>query len=321
MMAPRDHGGNLDEARARYGEGDWIDLSTGINRLAYPLPPLAAACWQGLPTRAALARLIEAARETYGTAAATVPVAGAQMAIQLLPRLFTPGLARIVSPTYNEHAASLAQVGWRVEAVASLEACAGADLAVIVNPNNPDGRCWNPQQLLALREEVGTMILDESFVDACPALSLAAAAGRPGLFVLRSFGKFYGLAGLRLGFVLGGGAALEGLRALCGPWPLSGPALEIGRVALEDRAWQHETAARLQRDAARLDALLPFPCLGGTPLFRLYAVPAAARTQALLARHRIWSRIFPAHSHWLRLGLPGAASEWQRLAEAAEELA
>ena len=135
----RDHGGNIDWAIKTYGgaAADWIDLSTGINRVPYPLPPLPAGAWTMLPTRDALAALIGTARQAYGGAAAILPVAGAQAAIQMIPRLGAPGIARVLAPTYNEHAACLRAAGWAVEEVADLSDLQGADLAVVVNPNNP----------------------------------------------------------------------------------------------------------------------------------------------------------------------------------------
>lgn len=309
-----DHGGNMDAAMARFGGGpqDWIDLSTGINRVPYPLPDLPARAWTDLPTRADMDRLSAAARAAWSIGGAILPLSGAQQAIQLVPQLGQPGLARVLSPTYNEHAASLAAAGWRVQPVADLAGLAGADLAVVVNPNNPDGRHHTPAQLLHLLPQVGQLLVDESFADPAPALSLAAETGRAGLWVLRSFGKFYGLAGLRLGFALGPKDAMDRLSALAGPWPVSGAAIEIGCKALADRAWQAETTARLVQDAARLDALSPWPLRGGTPLFRLYDTPDAPKAQTLLARHRIWSRVFPWSPQLIRLGLP-APHEWPRI--------
>ncbi len=311
----RDHGGNLDAAMARFGGQDWIDLSTGINRVPWPVPDLPGRAWTDLPTRADMARLADAARAAWGVSGAIVPLAGASQAIQLLPRLYPPGLARVLSPTYNEHAAALAAAGWQVEPVGDPAALAGADLAVVVNPNNPDGRVLPPGALLALLPRVGALVVDESFADATPEISLAGATGRTGLWVLRSFGKFYGLAGLRLGFALGEAGAIARLADLAGPWPVCGAAVEIGCRALADTGWQAATAARLAEDAARLDGLSPWPPAGGTSLFRLYATPDAAAAQETLARHRIWSRIFPWSPRLIRLGLP-APGEWERVAAA-----
>lgn len=311
----RDHGGDLDAARARWGGADWIDLSTGINRVPWPVPALPARAWTDLPTRADMNRLAEAARTAWGVSGAIVPLSGAQQAIQLIPRLGPPGRARVLSPTYNEHAAALGVAGWRVEAVTDPEALAGADLAVVVNPNNPDGRILPPTVLRALLPQLGALVVDESFADPDPELSLAGETGQPGLWVLRSFGKFYGLAGLRLGFALGAPEAAGRLAALAGPWPVSGAAVEIGVQALGDLDWQRATAERLAQDALRLDRLSPWPLVGGTALFRLYETPDAAAAQARLARHRIHSRIFPWSPRLIRLGLP-APDEWDRVARA-----
>ncbi|MFB2594540.1 threonine-phosphate decarboxylase CobD [Paracoccus sp. p4-l81] len=313
----RDHGGNLDAAQARWGGGPWVDLSTGINRVPYPLPDLPGSAWTDLPTRAAMDLLTRAARTAYGTQAAVLPVAGAQAAIQMVPGLAAPGRAAVLSPTYNEHAAALREAGWQVDPVTRLADLAGADLAVVVNPNNPDGQTHAPQALRDLAGRVGQLIVDESFADPVPHLSIAADPG-PAL-VLRSFGKFYGLAGLRLGFVIGAPDRINGLARRAGPWPVSGAAIAIGCAALTDRAWQAATTARLARDAARLDALTAaagWSLVGGAHLFRLYHTPDAAAAQERLARGRIWSRIFPWHDHWLRLGLPGSVAEWAQLGKA-----
>ncbi|MBS0565383.1 MAG: threonine-phosphate decarboxylase [Proteobacteria bacterium] len=317
----RDHGGNLDQAVGTFGgtADDWIDLSTGINRLPYPLPALPPAAWTDLPTRAAIAALTDAARSAWASPAPVVALAGAQAAIQTIPQLAAPGMARVLAPTYNEHAASLHAAGWQVQEVSDPADLAGADLAVVVNPNNPDGRLLAPETLLALSGQVGRLVVDESFGDICPEASLAPRADRPGLLVLRSFGKFYGLAGLRLGFAFGPGPDIARLAALAGPWPVSGAAIAIGRTALADAAWAEATRARLTTDAARLDTLAAaagWRLVGGTTLFRLYDSGNAAAEQIRLARHRIWSRVFPWSDGWLRLGLPGPASEWARLERA-----
>ncbi|MFP1644635.1 threonine-phosphate decarboxylase CobD [Pontitalea aquivivens] len=316
----RDHGGNIDWAKARYGGADWVDLSTGINRCPWPVPDLPRAAWTDLPTASAKAALMAAARAAFGTDAPGLALAGAQAAIQMLPRLGPVGRARVLAPTYNEHAANLRAAGWQVQEVARLADLAGADLAVVVNPNNPDGRRHAPDALRALAGQVGRLVVDESFADADPDLSLIAAAGGvPGLVVLRSFGKFWGLAGLRLGFAFAEADTVARLEEMAGPWPVCGAALEIGRLALADDAWRRATIARLAQEAVQIDALAAtagWALVGGTALFRTYDTPDAAAAQDRLARHRIWSRIFPYSPRWIRLGLPGSTAEWDRLARA-----
>jgi cobalamin biosynthetic protein CobC len=317
----RDHGGNIDLAIDRYGglPGDWIDLSTGVNRMPYPIPPLAVETWTALPTQAAQMQLLQAARLAFVTKAPMLAVSGAQAAIQIIPRLGRPGRARVLAPTYNEHAVCLRAAGWQVEEVACLNALERADLAVIVNPNNPDGRTLMSEAIMRMTRTVGLMVVDESFVDTVPELSVAPMAGRSGLIVLRSFGKFYGLAGLRLGFVLGSDADIARLSELAGPWPVAGPALAVGILALADRAWAEATRKRLASETVRIDALAAtagWRLVGGTALFRLYDTPDGSAAQDHLARAHIWSRVFPAAPHWIRLGLPGSATEWHRLAAA-----
>lgn len=316
----REHGGNLDLAQQRFGgrAEDWIDLSTGINRLPYPVGEVSARAWSALPSRAEIEALHQAARHAYRMSAAVVALGGAQAAIQLLPQLAPPGRARILAPTYNEYAGVLSAAGWAVEEVGALDALAGADLAIVVNPNNPDGRCHTPKDLLALLPRVGRLLIDESFADAAPQLSLASE-DRSGLLILRSFGKFYGLAGLRLGFALGSSSDIAKIASMSGPWPVSGAAIAIGCRALRDDPWAEATSARLARDCVRLDGMVQsqgWALLGGTPLFRLYGTPDPLAAQEKLARSQIWSRVFAREPTWLRLGLPGSESEWTRLAEA-----
>lgn len=317
---PRDHGGNLDAAMHRFGgdRAQWIDLSTGINPVPYPMPPLSRHAIADLPTTSDMTALREAAATCYGTRADVTPFAGAQAVIQAVPHLAAPGCARVLSPTYNEHAAALRARGWTVEDVPQLDALAGADCAIVVNPNNPDGVRHDPDRVMALAAQVGLLVVDESFADPAPDLSLAPRvhAGPQNILVLRSFGKFYGLAGLRLGFALSSPGIARTLSDMAGPWPVSGPAIEVALRSLTDSAWQSQTTARLSRDAARLDALglrAGWSLVGGTPLFRTYATPDAVAAQEHLARHQIWSRIFPYSRTWLRLGLAGSEAEWARL--------
>jgi cobalamin biosynthetic protein CobC len=316
-----EHGGNLDLAVQRFGGSaqDWIDLSTGINRQPYPVGEIEPRHWNALPSRSDIESLHRAAQQSYATKAPIVALGGAQAAIQLLPSLSSRGRARILAPTYNEYAAVLSAAAWDVAEASDLEGLADADLAVVVNPNNPDGRHYHPNELLALLPRVGRLLVDESFGDAVRDLSLTPEAGRPGLLILRSFGKFYGLAGLRLGFALGSKADVAALATMAGPWPISGAAIAIGRRALLDRDWAEATSKRLARNCLRLDAEVRsqgWQLVGGTPLFRLYETGDARSAQAQLARGQIWSRVFGQKPGWLRLGLPGNAAEWARFAAA-----
>ena len=304
---PRDHGGGLDAAIARHGgtRADWLDLSTGINPVPFPLPALPPACWQQLPDEAAAQALEAAARRFWAVpeGAAVLAAPGASALIARIPALAPPATVAIPGPTYNEHAAAFAAHGWRV-------AEHGGRAQVAVNPNNPTGRTWQAQEITA-----PLAVIDESFCDVAPEASLMPLATRPGTLILKSFGKFWGLAGLRLGFAIGDPALVARLAEMLGPWPVSGPALAIGAAALADTAWAETTRSRLAADAARLDALLAGAgarVLGGTTLFRLYEVEDAARWQRRLARRHVWSRIFPYNRRWLRLGLP-APGRWGQL--------
>jgi cobalamin biosynthetic protein CobC len=319
----RDHGGDLDAAIVRYGgpAADWIDLSTGINRVPYPIEASPLSALHALPRASEAAACALAARAAFGAAdgVACLPLAGAQAAIRLIPGLRPPGRAAVLGPTYDEHAAAFAAAGWAVTEVAAIGALAGFDAAVVVNPNNPDGRAHPPEAILAVAARNRLTIVDESFADVRPEVSVCGRLGAPGLLVLRSFGKFYGLAGLRLGFALGAASDVAALAEAAGPWPVSGPALAAGTAALADRAWAKAARARLVAGAVRLDALAAgagWKLVGGTSLFRLYDTGDAAAARDRLARARIWSRAFPYSAGWLRLGLPGPEAEWRRLADA-----
>lgn len=316
MTQARDHGGGLDAAMARYGgtRADWLDLSTGINPVPYPLGDIPNAAWTALPDSGAMDRLLAAARAFWSVpdTAEIIATPGASAPIARMPALAVGGAAHVPAPTYNEHAAA-----FRAHGIA--DPGPEAPVHVYVHPNNPDGKLWQASSLGGS----ALTVIDESFCDIAPEASHIARTAHPGTIVLKSFGKFWGLAGLRLGFVIGHPSTLappEGasFRDLIGPWAVSGPALVIGARALTDPQWAEDTRIRLAMDAARLDALLTAagatPC-GGTDLFRLYEVPDAAAAQEHLARHHILSRIFPYSRTWLRLGLPGPDG-WGQLSNA-----
>ena len=308
--AKRDHGGGLDAAIARYGgaRAGWIDLSTGINPVPYPLPDLPSDAWTALPDAGAFAALEASARAFWNVpdAAGVVIAHGASAPIARLPALWPTGRVHIPAPTYNEHAAAFAAHGWA-------ETETDPDVRVLVHPNNPTGDWADPDQLAA-----PALIIDESFADVDPARSLIAQAAGDNTVILKSFGKFWGLAGLRLGFAIGPRALTDRLNTLLGPWSVSGPALHIATQALSDTDWAGQTRVRLQADVGRLDALMTragATVAGGTPLFRLYDVGEATAWQDRLARAHIWSRIFPYSDRWLRLGLPGP-DDWDRVGAA-----
>ena len=317
-----EHGGKLREAMRLYGGSDWIDLSTGINPVGYPAPRVAPDAWQRLPEPDPA--LVRTACDYYG-APALLPVAGTQAAIQALPRLRTPSRVTVAAPSYAEHAHHWSHHGHTLRQLpyAQLDAAlADSEVLVVCNPNNPTGETVAPAQLLAWHAQLaargGWLVVDEAFGDTAPGASIAAHAELPGLIVLRSVGKFFGLAGLRLGFVAAAPALLAQLEDLLGPWTVSGPAQEVALAALRDHDWQQATQARLARDGARLRALLP-PDASGTPLFHWWAVARPEAFHEHMARRAIWVRLFRDAARGIRLGLPAQAAHWDRIEHALKE--
>jgi cobalamin biosynthetic protein CobC len=322
------HGGDLTQAAERYGTdaAGWLDLSTGINPHAWPVPQaLRQADWTRLPSEADLAALLAAARRAYAVppTAGIVAAAGTQALIQWLPRLAAPGPVAIVGPTYGEHAASWRAAGFDAREVASLKEAAGAHHAVIVTPNNPDGRVASRADLLAAAAHCaasgGWLVVDESFADVDPGCSLVPALSDLPAIVLRSFGKFYGLAGLRLGFAVAPPALAAGLERAMGPWAVSAPALAVGTAALADTGWAASMRGQLARESAALDTVLAaagLAVIGGTGLYRLARHPGAADLHAALAARHIWTRRFDWAPDLLRFGLPPDGAGLDRLAAA-----
>ncbi|KFC62139.1 putative threonine-phosphate decarboxylase [Bosea sp. LC85] len=319
------HGGDLAQAKALFPEAPepWIDLSTGINPIPYPVPELPLSLWQRLPGGRDEAALLAAARAAYRVpeTAGVVAAPGTQILIELLPRLASIGPVAVIGPTYAEHALAWRKAGMNVRETATLAETGDASAVVLVNPNNPDGRMVQRAQLTAIARDLagrgGLLVVDEAFIDFMPEASLIPELP-PATLILRSFGKTYGLAGLRLGFAIGEACLTEALRAALGPWAVAGPALHIGAQALSDTAWLAATSDARTCDAARLDALLGThgAIVGGTSLFRLLATPNAPALFAHLGRNGIYARRFQNNASWLRLGLPGDEPSWQRLAAA-----
>jgi cobalamin biosynthetic protein CobC len=327
-LAPLSHGGDLAAARLLFpgAPEPFVDLSTGINPHSYPIPRFASDVFTRLPDPGAMGRLEQIAAHTYGapSGACIVAAPGTQILLGQVAALVPPGRAMLLGPTYAEHARAAALAGHVVNEARELDELADADLAIIVNPNNPDGRTVQRSHLVALAQarvgHRGLMVIDEAFMDVGPPnASLCADVERGRIVVLRSFGKFFGLAGLRLGFAVAAPDLAARLRALLGPWAVSGPAIAIGEIALADTTWIAATRARVAAEATRLDQLLQgrgLALAGGTSLFRLARTPRAAAHYDQMGRGGVLVRHFEEHPHWLRFGLPPDEPAWQRLREA-----
>lgn len=317
-----EHGGRLRRAALQYGIAltDWLDLSTGVAPYGLPLPAIPEQAWARLPEQD---DGLEAAACAYYGVDHLLPVAGSQAAIQCLPRLRREARVGIVSPAYAEHAAAWQREGHRVLEISEASvnrALERLDVLLLVNPNNPTGRRFSPQQLFAwharLAERGGWLIVDEAFIDCTPEQSLAAHSHLPGLIILRSFGKFFGMAGARLGFVLAEPTLLSELEELLGPWTISGPTRWLGAGLLEDRTGQQALQQRLTGDGQRLAELLRehgLPPTGGCALFQWIASEHAALLHEFLACNGILTRLFEQPPS-IRFGLPADEEGWQRLA-------
>mgnify|MGYP002628987680 CR=1 FL=1 len=317
---PVTHGGELGAIRKRFPHAPepWLDLSTGINPVPYLVRKLPLESWTRLPTRHQEQALLEAAATRYGVRdlATIVPAPGTQSLIQLLPRLVPKSRVAIVGPTYEEHEACWTRQGHDVNVVSGLDRAAGADVVVVVNPNNPTGLHLPPA---ALHREEGLLVVDEAFADLLPPAASLAGILPSNTVVLRSFGKVYGLAGIRLGFAIAAKPLAARIRGELGPWAVSGPALEIGRQALGDSDWLQVATTRLAADRRKLDSLLVqagFEILGGTSLFCLTHHRDAVDLGDRLARQGIHVRRFTREPHWLRFGIPANDGEFDRVAAA-----
>lgn len=307
------HGGDLAAARLLNPSfnGEWLDLSTGINPYPYPRPELNEDLWMGLPPKQLETDLLAAAYAYYQVrpAARVVAAPGTQILISLLPRLIAPTEVAILSPTYGEYKPAWVAAGHTVREISSLNEIASAKIVVLANPNNPDGRILDPECLNTLRQQLvkrgGLLVVDEAFTDVTPEISLADKVAEGGLVVFRSFGKFFGLAGLRLGFALCEENWAKALQGTLGPWAISGIAAQIGCKALTDKNWSHLTRLNLIAEMKDLhDILLAvgLRIVGGTPLFVLTESDAASDVFSRLIAAGIYVRRFEHNSRWLRFG-------------------
>lgn len=327
MSRPIAHGGGLTEAAALFGGNpvDWLDLSTGINPNPVALPDIPVSAWHRLPDRHLVdAARLAAARYYRCSSGQPLPVPGTQSVIQLLPRLLPSGRRiAIFGPTYGEYARVFSVAGYAVDEISDFDRLTpDHGLVVVVNPNNPTGRAYAPSELSALATRLAAneslLLVDEAFGDTEPDLSIVPEAAEHGnLIVFRSFGKFFGLAGLRLGFVIGTDAILSDFAEWLGPWSVSGPALIISRALMEgDTA---PVQAAIAERKAGLDAVLRQAGLsitGGTPLFTLVDHPHTVHLHEQLCRAHILTRKFGYAPTWLRIGLAPDAAGDTRLRDA-----
>lgn len=322
-----DHGGNLRQAAERFNRPleDWLDLSTGLNPHGYPAPAIGAHAWRRLPEKDPL--LAQAAAHYY-CAPLMLAVAGSQAAIQALPRMREPSRVVVASPSYAEHVHHWRQHGHTTREVPYAllgDAVDGCDVMVLCNPNNPTGAIVPRAQLLAWRARLaqrgGWLVVDEAFADVAPENSVADASALPGLIVLSSLGKFFGLAGLRTGFVGAQPELLGPLEHLLGPWTVSGPAQLVATAALGDHHWQMHTRERLKAEGARLRDVLRKSALApsGTDLFQWWPMDDPAPLWHHLAERGIWTRLFSQAARGIRVGIPPDEAGWHMLATALNE--
>jgi cobalamin biosynthetic protein CobC len=341
------HGGRVDAARATFGGDDWIDLSTGIAPWAWSVAGVPLG-WEQLPEPGAISGLEAAAAEAFGVAdpARVVAVPGSDLALRLLALVIDARRPCVVRPGYAGHlaawpdavaisaddvtmsAGSPAQAGVQGTAPSTLnpgllpaqehDGLGDADLLVLASPANPDGRVTDPALLRTLAQMM-TVVVDEAYADPAPGLAPDASDR---LIVLRSFGKFYALPGLRLGFVIAGTDLAPRLRALLGDWPVSSAAVAIGTAAYRDQHWHRAQQARITETGGLLDEVLRnarLDIVGSAPLFRLVACTQATKLFETLAHHAILTRPFADQPDRLRIGLPRGAAGLVRLATALEE--
>ena len=314
------HGGNITAAANEFGlpEDQWIDLSTGINSTSYPNTQLSADIFRVLPRTSSMDCLIKEARIFYNVNNNSQIIAGAgtQSILQTLPLLFPNREVYILTPTYSEHQYTWEKAGNKVFTVKTLNAIPNDVIAIVVNPNNPDGHKYSVEELLNLSENLELLVVDEAFCDTELNLSVIPHLANHKILALRSLGKFFGLAGLRLGFAIGMPLITRHLAVRLGPWAVSGPATEIGTRALADTSWVSDMKTTLNSQSSRLNHILikqNLSIVGGTSLFTLIKSKHAFRIYNALAKNGILIRRFENYETWLRIGLPGPENEWEKL--------
>ncbi len=314
-----EHGGHLIEASEKYHIplDQWIDLSTGINPNGWPIPAIPAECWQRLPETGD--GLLDAAKQYY-QCHSILAVAGSQAAIQTLPLLRQKSKVGVLVPAYAEHAYSWKKSGHEVVELFDIDTqISELDVLILINPNNPTAQRFSKNQLLnwhqQLKQKNGWLIIDEAFIDSTPEDSLSSYPTAEGLIILRSIGKFFGLAGIRCGFVIASEVILNPLNELLGPWSISHPSRYIATTALLDINWQQQAQDELIKQSKRLNLLLESNRLKvthKTNLFQWIKTDNAENIYHKLAQQGVLTRLFTQPLS-LRFGLPKDENQWQQL--------
>jgi L-threonine-O-3-phosphate decarboxylase len=328
-----EHGGGLIAAARKYKRPlhEWLDLSTGINPIPYVVPEIPAEIWRRLPQDND--ELLEAASAYFGTAA-LLAVSGSQAAIQLIPHLFERSRVGLMLPSYNEHKHAWIQAGHEIVEIQSNSSISAQcsqlqlDVLLLCNPNNPTGDLIDLQTieecLSIMKKKQGTVLVDEAFMDSTPEKSVLPLLEQyqDNLIVLRSLGKFFGLAGARVGFVAASTQILSALTEKLGPWTISGPSRFVACHALRNTQWQESNRHFLKTTAKKLlDELASakLPADGYTDYFAWVKHRNARQLHEMLCQAGIFTRYF-AEPASIRFGLPATATESLRLRAELHEL-
>lgn len=316
-----EHGGNLEKAiKLKGGErSEWIDISTGISPFSAPIPELSLDDWQRLPEPSLLSELAHIAQRYYGAAQNCVVTSGSQFVINHLPDLLE-GDVGIVEPTYGEYAAAFARQNRDFKSIKSVDDIGDVRSIILANPNNPTGRVFSQKELSDLAAKLsargGHLVVDEAFCDVSDQASMLSGSATDNLIVLRSFGKFFGLAGARIGFVFAQDETLDRIEQLQGPWAVSGPSLAVARHVLTSNAIHQDLLKKITNRHIEMLSVLTdtgVEIIGGTKLFTLIRHENASALHEHLLGCQILSRKFDYHSKWLRVGLTRNQEEDDRL--------
>lgn len=313
------HGGCLNRAVKDFAiaRENWLDLSTGINPQSYSLSSPPESIWRSLPEDD---DGLVATAQKYYDCRQLIMTPGSQWSIGKIPswcRALGNHKNTVLLPYlgYQEHRHAWQKSGFDCvyyidePTEQQLSTCSAM---VVINPNNPSGNKVNKTQLLQwhnrLSETGAWLIVDEAFIDAETSQSMAGDAGVTGLIVLRSLGKFFGLAGVRVGALLAWQSLLELALSELEPWSIANPSRWAAEKALQDIQWQDSMRAQLTLQSQKLSDLLHrtfSQSIGGCALFQTVWLNNAEVIYQQLAREGILVRLLSEYkTPGLRFGLP-----------------